>query len=95
MKNYKKVFSALASKGVIDVYMQIYYGCKTEEYQSFENIRKELRMSKDTLRKLTNRLSRCGLISSAQPYETDDKRKRVYVVDNPELAELVNQIYNL
>lgn len=95
MKSYKKVFGALSSKGVIDVFMQIYLGCKTEEYKSFQEIKDSLKINKNTLRRITNRLSRCGLISSAQPTESEDKRKRVYIVEDSKLADLIEQIYQL
>lgn len=95
MKSYKKVFGALSSKGVIDVFMQIYFGCKTEEYKSFQEIKDSLKINKNTLRRITNRLSRCGLISSAQPTESKDKRKRVYIVEDSRLADLIEQIYLL
>lgn len=95
MKSYKKVFGALSSKGVIDVFMQIYLGCKTEEYKSFQEIKDSLKINKNTLRRITNRLSRCGLISSAQPIESKDKRKRVYIVEDSKLADLIEQIYLL
>lgn len=92
MKNYKKIFNTLASKGAIEVFLQIYSGCKTEEYPSFEEIRKSLRMSKFTLRRITNRLSRGGLICSGKHKDSSDGRKRVYMIENAELANLLEQI---
>lgn len=94
MKSYKKIFTALSAKGVIDVYMYIYYRGTTEEYPSFEEIRQELKMAKGTLRRITNRLSRCDMIQSVQP-EGEDGRRRVYIVENPELAEIIRQVYTL
>lgn len=92
---YKKVFSALAEKGALEVYMYIYYCCTTKNYASFEDIRKEEKMNKSTLRRITNRLSRCKLIKSIHPDNEPDGRRRVYVVESPELAEIVRQIFTI
>lgn len=95
MKAYKKIFTALSAKGVIDVYMYIYYRYTTGKYPSFDDIRVALKMAKGTLRRITNRLSRCDMISSIHPENEQDGRKRVYIVENEGLAEILRQVYTL
>ena len=95
MKYYKKIFSSLSATRAMDVYMCIYLHGKKEEYPMFEEIAKELKMNKNTLRKLTNLLSRNKMIYSAQPNKEADKRKRVYLVEDNRLAELLLQIWTL
>ncbi len=94
MKSYKNIFKALSSKGVIEVYLYIYHKCKTEEYPSFDEIRTELGFNPNTLRRITNRLSRHNMIYSAQP-QGCDKRKRVYLVNSPALAMMIESIYEI
>ena len=92
---YKKVFSALAEKNALEVYMYIYYRCTTGDFASFEEISKEQKMNKSNLRRITNRLSRCKLIKSIRPIKEPDGRRRVYIVESPELAEIIRQVYTL
>ena len=91
MKAYKNIFKALSSKGATEVYMHIYHKCKTQEYPSFDEIRNELRINQNTLRRITNLLSRYGLIHSAQP-EGEDGRRRVYLVSSPALAMMIESM---
>lgn len=95
MKYYKKIFSALSAQRAIDVYMFIYQKCSTEEYAKFEDICEELKINKNTLRRITNLLSRNNMIYSAKPFGERDGRKRVYLVEDPKLADLILQIYTL
>lgn len=77
----------------LEVYLYIYYKCKTEEYPSFDEISSVLKLNKNNLRRITNLLSRNNLIYSGQPQNAIDKRRRVYLVENPELAENILKIY--
>lgn len=90
MKYYKNVFSALATKGGIEVYLYIYHMCKTEQYPSFEDIRVDTGLKVDTLRRLTNRLSRYGLIYSSQI--PSGGRQRVFKVTNSAVAKLIESL---
>lgn len=83
---YNLIFSALAVKKALDVYLFIWEGCKTEDYHSFEEVRKTLRLGVSTCRRITNRLARVGLIESVKDTRYDDKRKKAYVVCNPNFA---------
>ena len=91
MKNYKGIFSALATKGAVEVYLYVYRKCKVKEYPSFDEIRTELKFNPNTLRRITNRLSRYDLIYSAQP-DGEDGRRRVYLVSSPALAMMIESI---
>lgn len=89
---YNLIFSALSIRKALDVYLEIWQGCKTEEYRSFEDIRKELRIGKSSLRRITNRLSRVGLINSLQDPTSEDGRKRVYCVANAYFANTLEDL---
>lgn len=89
---YNLIFSALAVKKALDVYMSVWQGCKTEEYCSFEDIRKELRIGKSSLRRITNRLSRVGLINNLKDPQSEDKRKRVYCVSSAYFANTLEEL---
>lgn len=89
---YNLVFSALSVKKALDVYLEIWFGCKTEEYRSFEEIRKSLHLGESTCRRITNRLARVGLIKSLIDSRQDDKRKRVYVVSSGYFANTLENL---
>lgn len=80
------VFSAFSIKKALDVYLFIWEGCKTEDYHSFEDIRKTLRIGASNCRRITNRLARVGLIESVKDTRYEDRRKKAYVVCNPNFA---------
>ena len=89
---YNLVFSALSVKKALDVYLEIWYSCKTEEYCSFEEIRTRLHLGKSTCRRITNRLARVGLITSLIDSRQEDKRKRVYVVSSGYFANTLENL---
>ena len=89
---YNLVFSALSVKKALDVYLEIWNGCKTEEYCSFEEIRKSLHLGESTCRRITNRLARVGLITSLIDSRKTDRRKRVYVVSSAYFANTLDDL---
>lgn len=89
--NYRNVYRALSVKNAYIVMAEIYEGCQINDFRSFEDILKRLKMNKATLRRITNRLSRSGVINSVKDENNPDKRKRVYVIADKELIEkLIN-----
>ena len=89
--NYRNVYRVLSIKNSINVLLDIYEGCKTEEYKAFSDLRNSYKMSEFSLRRITNRLSACGLIKSVKA-KGRDGRVRVYIVSNPDLCESIKNI---
>ena len=89
--NYRNVYRALSMKNSINILMDVYEGCKTEEYKTFADLKKPYKMSEFTLRRITNRLSSCGLIKSIKA-NREDGRARVYVVENADLCESIKYL---
>lgn len=89
---YDKLFKTLAIKHSIDVLLLIYLKSKTEEYPTFEYLRKELHLANSTLRRVTNALSRNKIIKSVIPNTGEDRRHRVYVICNTEVTEQIYQM---
>lgn len=86
--NYRNVYRALSMKNSLNILMDVYEGCKTENYKTFADLKKPYKMSEFALRRITNRLSSCGLIKSVKG-KKEDGRTRVYVVVNVDLCELI------
>ena len=89
--NCRNVYRALSMKNSINILMDVYEGCKTENYKTFADLKKPYKMSEFALRRITNRLSSCGLIKSVKG-KKEDGRTRVYVVVNVDLCELIKRL---
>lgn len=89
--NYRNVYRALSMKNGVNVLMDIYAGCKIEEYRTFSDLKKTYKMSEFSLRRITNRLSSCGLIKSVKG-KNEDGRTRVYVVVNAGVCESIKYL---
>lgn len=94
MKVDKFVFRAFGVDKALDVYLQIYEGCKIEDYFSFNQLREKFKMSEYKLRLITNRMSRIGLIKSVRDTRFEDKRKRYYVVKDSHFADKLFDFLN-
>lgn len=90
MQKIQKMFKALSMKGSLDVYLMIYAGCKIEYYLSFKDLAEKLSFNENTLRRITNNLSRNKLIKS----QSGVSRERVYVVSDGSFAEKVLDMAN-
>lgn len=90
--NYRNVYRALSIKNAYLVLKDIYDGCLVCEYRSFDTLKNNLRINKATLRRITNRLSNCGLINSIKDSSITDGRKRVYVITDSELMEKISEL---
>ena len=89
----KNIYKALSIKNAVNVFLLIYSGCKVEYYLSFQDICDKLSINPNSLRRITNSLSKAKLIKSVKDIYSKDKRKRVYIADST-LAELVLEIEN-
>ena len=90
MQKIQKIFKALSMKDALDVYLTIYAGCKIEYYLTFKQIAMKLSLKENTLRRITNSLSRNKLIKSVSGFS----RERVYVVVDSKLAEKILDMAN-
>lgn len=86
MQKIQKIFKALSMKGAIDVYMLVYGGCQTEYYTNFNDLLRMTGFKTDTLRRITNNLSRAKLIKSVK-FGTG--RERYYIVYEKETANMI------
>lgn len=93
--NFRNIYRVLSVKNALNIYMEIYHGCLIEEYKSFKDLIKENRININSLRKITNRLSSSGLIKSIKDNKEIDKRKKVFVVTDSEIAESIKNLTNL
>lgn len=87
---YDLIFQALSIRHALEVYLEIWQGCKTEEYRSFEEIREAINIKKESCRRITNRLSRLKLIKSIKNPNSEDKRKRIYIITNSYVANCLD-----
>lgn len=85
--NYRSVYRVLSTKDAISVLFDIYEGCKIEQYLTFSELRKKYKKSEASLRRLTNRLSRSGLIKSVKSNQVTDKRARVFIVTDAKMCD--------
>ena len=90
--NYRNVYRALSIRDAFIVLKEIHDGCLVCEYRSFDYLKDNLKINKATLRRITNRLSNCGLINSVKDSSIGDGRKRVYVVTDTELVEKLSDV---
>ena len=90
MQKIQKTFKALSMKGALEVYLTIYSGCRIEYYLTFKQLAYKLDLNENTLRRITNNLSRNKLIKSI----TGFRRERVYVVVDSKLADKVLDMSN-
>lgn len=90
--NYRNIYRALSIKNAINVLMTIYQSCQIEQYLSFRDIEESLKIEKHSLRKITNRLSSCGLIMSVKDKNGTNGRSRVYVVSNTNICEKIKEL---
>jgi DNA-binding MarR family transcriptional regulator len=90
--NYRNIYRVLATKDAVSILADIYEGCKKEQYLTFSEIHKIYRKSIPALRRLTNKLSRSGLIKSVKSQTGEDGRTRVFIVTNPDLCDKILEI---
>lgn len=85
MKNYRAIYRALSMKNALNVLTLVYNGNVVKNYMTFGDLKQMLKSDEYTLRRITNSLSRVGLIKSIKKGKMTDEadgRKRVYVIDD-------------
>ena len=90
--NYRNVYRALSVKNAYLVLREVYKGVLENNPRSFDDLQKNLKLNKSTLRRITNRLSASRLIFSSKYEYMNDKRKRVYVIWDSFLIESISKI---
>jgi predicted transcriptional regulator len=85
--NYRNVYRVLAVKDALNILIDIYEKCKIEEYMSFNDICKKYKKSEPSIRRITNRLSRSGLVKSIKNPNSENGRSRVYIVSDATLCD--------
>lgn len=90
--NYRNVYRALSVKNTYLILREIYEGCLVNDFRSFDYLKTCFKMNQSTLRRITNRLSACGLIESKKTSTSEDKRKRVYVICDQQLIEKISDV---
>lgn len=90
--NYRNVLRALSVKHSYMVLREIHQGCINANFMSFDDLRKKLNINKSTLRRITNRLSACGLIKSIKNDLQNDGRKRVFVPTDIHLVSILSDV---
>lgn len=89
-----KVFKAISMKHSIDVLAEIDYLSERCDYPTFKELVINTKLNKNTLRRITNRLSNVGLIKSTKCEDCTDKRERVFVVCDHTLNERLIKTWN-
>lgn len=83
MKNYRNILRAVSMKYAYEVLNEI------QEGKTFKELARNTKLSMYTLRRITNRLSRAGIIKSIKG-SSEDKRERVFIVEDQMLLKQLN-----
>lgn len=84
MKNYRNILRAVSMKYAYEVLNEIQEGC------TFKELSQKTKLSSYTLRRITNYLSRVGIIKSIKG-NSEDKRERVFVIEDQMLLKQINE----
>lgn len=84
MKNYRNILRAVSMKYSYEVLNEI------QEGKTFKELSQNTKLSAYTLRRITNRLSRAGIIKSTKG-SGNDKRERVFVIEDQMLLKRLNE----
>lgn len=89
MKNYRNILRAATVKYAYEVLKEI----DNSGGSTFKELMNKTQLSEYTLRRITNRLSRVGIIKSIKG-NSEDKRERLFViVDSPIIKRVVDFIF--
>jgi DNA-binding MarR family transcriptional regulator len=89
MKNYRNILRAASVKYAYEVLKEI----DNSGGSTFKELMNKTQLSEYTLRRITNRLSRVGIIKSVKG-NSEDKRERLFViVDSPIIKRVVDFIF--
>lgn len=93
--NYRDVYRALSVKDALNTLMEIQILNSVDVPCYFETLTKNLNIDKHKLRKITNRLSRCKLIKSVRKPFSPDGRKRVFVITDRDVVDMIRETTRL
>ena len=89
MKNYRNILRAASVKYAYEVLKEI----DNSGSSTFKELMNKTQLSEYTLRRITNRLSRVGIIKSIKG-NSEDRRERLFViVDSPIIKRVVDFIF--
>jgi DNA-binding MarR family transcriptional regulator len=86
MKNYRNILRAISMKYAYEVLNEI----NNLGGRTFKELAATMKLSAYTLRRITNRLSRVGIIKSVQG-NSNDKRERVFIIEDQMLLKHINE----
>lgn len=86
MKNYRNILRAISMKYAYEVLNEI----NNLGGLTFKELATTMKLSAYTLRRITNRLSRVGIIKSVQG-NSNDKRERVFIIQDQMLLKQINE----
>lgn len=90
--NYRNVYRALSVKNAYAVLKEVYQGVVENNPRSFDDLKEKLKMNKFSLRRITNRLSSCDLITAMKSTYLSDGRKRVFIISDKFLLDKIFEI---
>lgn len=89
MKNYRNILRAASVKYAYEVLKEI----DNSGSSTFKELMNKTQLSEYTLRRITNRFSRVGIIKSIKG-NSEDKRERLFViVDSPIIKRVIDFIF--
>ena len=91
MQKIQKIFKALSMKNALNIMMLVYAGQQTEYYMTFEDLFNKSTLNENTLRRITNSLSRNGIIKCVRDEDASDRRRKVYKC-NKKIVEMVLEL---
>lgn len=91
MQKIQKIFKALSMKNALSVMMLVYAGQQSEYCMTFEDLFNKSALNENTLRRITNSLSRNGIIKCVRDEIAPDRRRKVYKC-NKKIVEMVLEL---
>ncbi len=88
MTRRQKLFLALSYKHAEDILEFIY----KNEQVSFKEIVERFKLSESSVRKITNALSRVGMIKNVRNKASQDRRARGYIINNLDLLIKIGEL---
>ena len=91
MQKIQKIFKALSMKNALNVLMLIYASQQAEYYITFDELVEKSTSNPNTLRRITNSLSRNKIIKCVRDENAPDRRRKVYKC-NKEIVKLILEL---
>ena len=78
-------------KNAINIFLLIYAAEKEEYFMTFDDIVQKSTLNENTLRRITNSLSRNGIIRCVRDERAKDRRRKIYKC-NKDIARIVLEL---